>query len=149
MLQAYYDYHAWAMGRLLRLCDGLTDEQLDAPREIALLLRAQLVGHRRVARVRDHRRAVVDCRDRHGMRAGGGGDAGRAAGDAGGGAIDQAAAGGDVDAAGHPAAVGVKIASWQFSVLLNEINESVTLRTGCVKTFETFRERLEDKFRAS
>lgn len=43
MLQAYYDYHAWAMGRLLRICDGLTDEELDAPREIGMgSLRATL-----------------------------------------------------------------------------------------------------------
>lgn len=43
MLEAYDDYHAWAMGRLLRLCNGLTDQQLDAPREIGMgSLRATL-----------------------------------------------------------------------------------------------------------
>jgi uncharacterized damage-inducible protein DinB len=43
VLRAYYDYHEWATGRLLRLCDGLTDTQLDAPREMGLgSLRATL-----------------------------------------------------------------------------------------------------------
>lgn len=34
MLRAYYDHHEWAIGRVLRLCDGLTEAQLDAPREM-------------------------------------------------------------------------------------------------------------------
>jgi uncharacterized damage-inducible protein DinB len=43
VLRAYYDYHEWAMGRLLHLCYGLSDEQLDAQREIGLgSLRATL-----------------------------------------------------------------------------------------------------------
>lgn len=34
MLMAYFDYHRWAMKRLLALCEGLSDEQLDMPRPI-------------------------------------------------------------------------------------------------------------------
>lgn len=43
MLRAYYDHHEWATGRLFRLCDGLSDEQLDAHREMGMgSLRATL-----------------------------------------------------------------------------------------------------------
>jgi uncharacterized damage-inducible protein DinB len=43
VLKAYYDYHEWATGRLIRLCDGLSDQELDAPRDIGLgSLRATL-----------------------------------------------------------------------------------------------------------
>jgi uncharacterized damage-inducible protein DinB len=43
LLRAYYDHHEWATGRILRLSDGLTDEQLDGKREMGLgSLRATL-----------------------------------------------------------------------------------------------------------
>ncbi len=43
VLAELYDYNDWANGRVLRLCDGLSDELLDAPREMGFgSLRATL-----------------------------------------------------------------------------------------------------------